>query len=128
MVTFGLMGGSYETAQLLTLLSGAVPFEPYAASAQASIRGRDGKSDFRKLYSQGTIAQATTRMFSDGLSLGNLYRDSCDSPRCCSTAFFALFLSERMAKFDYKRAGEEIAQINAIVETCPEAVKEKCFE
>jgi hypothetical protein len=33
-----------------------------------------------------------------------------------------------MAKFDYKRAGEEIAQINAIVETCPEAVKEKCFE
>ena len=33
-----------------------------------------------------------------------------------------------MAKFDYKRAAEEIAQINAIVETCPEAVKEKCFE
>src|SRR5260370_35921483 len=33
-----------------------------------------------------------------------------------------------MAKFDYKRAREEIAQINAIVETCPEAVKEKCFE
>ena len=33
-----------------------------------------------------------------------------------------------MAKFDYKRAREEIAQINAIVETCPEAVKDKCFE
>lgn len=33
-----------------------------------------------------------------------------------------------MVKFDYKRAKEEIAQINAIVETCPEAVKEKCFE
>jgi hypothetical protein len=33
-----------------------------------------------------------------------------------------------MAKFDYKRAREEIAQISAIVETCPEAVKEKCFE
>jgi hypothetical protein len=33
-----------------------------------------------------------------------------------------------MAKFDYKRAKEEIAEINAIVETCPEAVKEKCFE
>ena len=33
-----------------------------------------------------------------------------------------------MAKFDYKHAQEEIVQINAIVETCPEAVKEKCFE
>jgi hypothetical protein len=33
-----------------------------------------------------------------------------------------------MAKFDYKHAKEEIAQINAIVETCPDAVKEKCFE
>ena len=33
-----------------------------------------------------------------------------------------------MAKFDYKRAKEEIAEINAIVETCPDAVKEKCFE
>jgi hypothetical protein len=33
-----------------------------------------------------------------------------------------------MAKFDYRRAKEEIAHINAIVETCPEAVKEKCFE
>jgi hypothetical protein len=31
-------------------------------------------------------------------------------------------------KFDYKTAKEEIAQINAIVETCPDAVKEKCFE
>jgi hypothetical protein len=41
---------------------------------------------------------------------------------------FARFLSEPMTKFDYKRAAEEIAQINAIVETCPEAVKEKCFE
>jgi hypothetical protein len=37
-------------------------------------------------------------------------------------------MSELMPKFDYKRAREEIAQINAIVETCPEAVKEKCFE
>jgi hypothetical protein len=33
-----------------------------------------------------------------------------------------------MAKFDYKHAKDEIAQINAIVETCPETVKEKCFE
>jgi hypothetical protein len=33
-----------------------------------------------------------------------------------------------MIKFDYERAKEEIAQINAIVETCPGAVKEKCFE
>lgn len=33
-----------------------------------------------------------------------------------------------MAKFDYKRAKEEIAEINAIVETCPDAVKERCFE
>jgi hypothetical protein len=33
-----------------------------------------------------------------------------------------------MAKFDYKHAKEEIAQINAIVETCHDAVKEKCFE
>jgi len=33
-----------------------------------------------------------------------------------------------MAKFDYKQAKEEIAQINAIVETCPDALKEKCFE
>jgi hypothetical protein len=33
-----------------------------------------------------------------------------------------------MAKFDYKRAKDEIAEINAIVETCPDAVKEKCFE
>jgi hypothetical protein len=33
-----------------------------------------------------------------------------------------------MAKFDYKHAKEEIAQINAIVETCPDVVKEKCFE
>ena len=30
-----------------------------------------------------------------------------------------------MAKFDYKHAKEEIAQINAIVETCPDAVKEE---
>lgn len=33
-----------------------------------------------------------------------------------------------MTKFDYKHAKEEIAQINAIVETCPDVVKEKCFE
>jgi hypothetical protein len=33
-----------------------------------------------------------------------------------------------MAKFDYKHAKEEIAQINAIVELCPDVVKEKCFE
>lgn len=33
-----------------------------------------------------------------------------------------------MAKFDYQHAKDEIAQINAIVETCPDAVKEKCFE
>jgi hypothetical protein len=33
-----------------------------------------------------------------------------------------------MAKFDYNHAKEEIAQINAIVETCPDALKEKCFE
>ena len=33
-----------------------------------------------------------------------------------------------MTKFDYKRAKEEIAEINTIVETCPESVKEKCFE
>lgn len=33
-----------------------------------------------------------------------------------------------MAKFDYKQAKAEIAQINAIVETCPQAVQEKCFE
>jgi len=33
-----------------------------------------------------------------------------------------------MAKFDYKRAKDAIAEINAIVETCPDAAKEKCFE
>jgi len=33
-----------------------------------------------------------------------------------------------MATFDYKRAKQEIAEINAIVETCPEGVREKCFE
>jgi len=33
-----------------------------------------------------------------------------------------------MAAFDYQHAKAEIAQINAIVETCPDAVKEKCFE
>jgi len=33
-----------------------------------------------------------------------------------------------MAKFDYNHAKEEIAQINAIVESCPDTVKEKCFE
>jgi hypothetical protein len=33
-----------------------------------------------------------------------------------------------MPKFDYAHAKEEIAQINAIVGTCPDAVKEKCFE
>src|SRR5262245_5115686 len=33
-----------------------------------------------------------------------------------------------MAKFDYEHAKEEIAKINQIVETCPDAVKEKCFE
>jgi hypothetical protein len=33
-----------------------------------------------------------------------------------------------MATFDYKRAKQEIAEINAIVETCPESVREKCFE
>ncbi len=33
-----------------------------------------------------------------------------------------------MAKFDYKTAKQDIAEINAIVETCPDAVKEKCFE
>src|SRR5215469_10534518 len=33
-----------------------------------------------------------------------------------------------MTNFNYKRAAEEIAQINAIVQTCPDAVKEKCFE
>jgi hypothetical protein len=33
-----------------------------------------------------------------------------------------------MAAFDYKQAKEHISQINAIVETCPDAVKEKCFE
>jgi hypothetical protein len=33
-----------------------------------------------------------------------------------------------MPKFDYSHAKEEVAQINAIVETCPDAVKEKCFE
>lgn len=33
-----------------------------------------------------------------------------------------------MAKFDYAHAKEQIAQINTIVETCPDAVKEKCFE
>src|SRR5262249_643676 len=33
-----------------------------------------------------------------------------------------------MAKFDYKRAKDAIAEINAIVETCPDSVKEKCFE
>jgi hypothetical protein len=36
--------------------------------------------------------------------------------------------SRAMAKFDYKRAKEDIAQINVIVETCPEALREKCFE
>jgi hypothetical protein len=33
-----------------------------------------------------------------------------------------------MTNFDYKRAKQEIAEINAIVETCPDTVKEKCFE
>jgi hypothetical protein len=33
-----------------------------------------------------------------------------------------------MPKFDFKAAKHEIAEINAIVETCPDAVKEKCFE
>lgn len=33
-----------------------------------------------------------------------------------------------MATFDYKRAKQEIVEINAIVETCPESVREKCFE
>jgi hypothetical protein len=33
-----------------------------------------------------------------------------------------------MAAFDYQHAKAEIVQINAIVETCPDAVKEKCFE
>jgi hypothetical protein len=34
----------------------------------------------------------------------------------------------QMAKFDYEHARQEISKINGIVETCPEAVKEKCFE
>jgi hypothetical protein len=33
-----------------------------------------------------------------------------------------------MAKFDYKWAREQIAEINAIVESCPDAVKERSFE
>ncbi len=33
-----------------------------------------------------------------------------------------------MPKFDYEYAKGEITQINRMVETCPEAVKEKCFE
>jgi hypothetical protein len=33
-----------------------------------------------------------------------------------------------MAKFDFNHARQEIAEINSIVETCPDAVKEKCFE
>jgi hypothetical protein len=33
-----------------------------------------------------------------------------------------------MAKFDFKHAKQDIAEINAIVATCPDAVKEKCFE
>jgi hypothetical protein len=33
-----------------------------------------------------------------------------------------------MAKFDLKIAKQKIGEINAIVETCPEALKVKCFE
>jgi hypothetical protein len=33
-----------------------------------------------------------------------------------------------MADFDFKYAKQAIAEINAIVETCPEALREKCFE